>query len=183
MYSLAYRLQQPGHPSSHWQRTNPTTGISDRPWCDNEQIVDLVGTYCKYCEKTNIIVRKSFQSPDARLLIQLYERILSYTLSVDLGHIFPLNVDERLRCHSPKLLEVGFITSIRQHFFTNKVFHEWNSLTDNIVLAPSINAFRNRLDNYYNRAVDPVCVSGSVCASSAVWPLFRLAPVQNMCDI
>ncbi|KAG5890271.1 hypothetical protein JTB14_014914 [Gonioctena quinquepunctata] len=82
-------------------------------------------------------------------LIQCY-RILSNTLSVDLGHILPLNVDERLRGHSLKLLKEEFRTSIGQHLSTNRVFHEWNSLTDNIVLAPSINAFKNRLDKYYN---------------------------------
>ncbi|KAG5889575.1 hypothetical protein JTB14_007375 [Gonioctena quinquepunctata] len=77
-------------------------------------------------------------------LIKCY-RILSNTFSVDLGHILPLNVDDSL-----KLLEERFRTSIRQHFSTNRVFYEWNSLTDNIVLAPSINVFKNILDNYYN---------------------------------
>ncbi|KAG5887003.1 hypothetical protein JTB14_003681 [Gonioctena quinquepunctata] len=82
-------------------------------------------------------------------LIQCY-RILTDTFSVDLGYILSLNVDERLRGHSLKLLKEIFRTSIRQHFITNRVIHEWNSLTDNIVLAPSINVFKNRLDNYYN---------------------------------
>ncbi|KAG5886734.1 hypothetical protein JTB14_027156 [Gonioctena quinquepunctata] len=82
-------------------------------------------------------------------LIQCY-RTLSNTFSVDLGHILPLNIHERLRGRSLKLLRERFRTSIRQHFFTNRVFHQWNSLTDYIVLAPSINAIKNRLDNYYN---------------------------------
>ncbi|KAG5874190.1 hypothetical protein JTB14_033900 [Gonioctena quinquepunctata] len=82
-------------------------------------------------------------------IIQCY-RILSNTSSMDLVHILPMNVDERLHGHSLKLLEERIRTSIRQHFFTNRVFHEWISLTGNIDLAPSINAFKNRLDNFYN---------------------------------
>ena len=35
--------------------------------------------------------------------------------------------------------------------FTNRVWKGWNSLTTQIVTAPSVNAFKNRLDKHWSK--------------------------------
>jgi hypothetical protein len=50
------------------------------------------------------------------------------------------------RGHGYKLKKLRCNTSMRQHFFSLRVTDMWNSLPDSIVDAPSVNAFKNRLD-------------------------------------
>jgi hypothetical protein len=50
------------------------------------------------------------------------------------GHGYKLK--KKLRCN----------TSMRQHFFSLRVTDMWNSHPDSIVGDPSMNAFKNRLD-------------------------------------
>ena len=45
-----------------------------------------------------------------------------------------------------KLKKVRCNTSLRQHFFTNRVVNNWNRLSEDVVKAPSLQAFKNRLD-------------------------------------
>ena len=48
--------------------------------------------------------------------------------------------------HSYKLMKPRVKTILRQHFFTERVIERWNSLQANVVEAPGVNAFKNRLD-------------------------------------
>ena len=43
------------------------------------------------------------------------------------------------------------MTNKRQykHFFTNRIVNEWNSLSEEIVSANSINIFKNKIDKKY----------------------------------
>ena len=50
-----------------------------------------------------------------------------------------------------KLRTSSWNNNIRQHFFTNRVVKNWNALTYEVVNAPSINAFKNRLDKVWAR--------------------------------
>jgi hypothetical protein len=50
------------------------------------------------------------------------------------------------RGHGYKLKKLRCNTSMRQHFFSLRGTDMWNSLTDSIVDAPSMNAFKNKLD-------------------------------------
>ena len=50
------------------------------------------------------------------------------------------------RGHGYKLKKLRCNTSMRQHFFSLRVTDMWNSLPDCIVDAPTMNAFKNRLD-------------------------------------
>jgi len=63
---------------------------------------------------------------------------LVHTTSITRGH--PLKLEKR-RCMSNK----------REHFFTMRVVNKWNSLPENIVLAPTTNAFKNRLDKHWSK--------------------------------
>ncbi|KAJ3654552.1 hypothetical protein Zmor_013731 [Zophobas morio] len=61
-------------------------------------------------------------------------------------HLFTLNTDQRTRGHRFKLLRELFRTTIRQFFISNRVFHHWNSLRDEIVSSPSVISFKIRYD-------------------------------------
>jgi hypothetical protein len=50
------------------------------------------------------------------------------------------------RCHSYKIKEQQCNLSTRQHFFSLRVTGMWNSLPEDIVDAPSMNAFKNKVD-------------------------------------
>ena len=41
--------------------------------------------------------------------------------------------------------------TIRSSFFRNRVVNFWNDLPEKVVQAPSIKAFENRLDKYWNK--------------------------------
>ena len=43
----------------------------------------------------------------------------------------------------------GKSCSVRNNFFTERIFEDWNSLSDEVVLAPTINAFKDRLDKFW----------------------------------
>ena len=40
----------------------------------------------------------------------------------------------------------------RHFFFTNRVVNDWNMLPDSVVDAPSVEAFKNRLDSHHGTA-------------------------------
>ena len=40
--------------------------------------------------------------------------------------------------------------SLRQAFFSIRIVDLWNSLTEHVVLAPSMNAFKSRLDKHWS---------------------------------
>jgi len=51
-----------------------------------------------------------------------------------------------LRGHSLKLYKPRCRTTLRQNFFSIRVINEWNKLPQSVIEAPSVNAFKNRLD-------------------------------------
>ena len=54
------------------------------------------------------------------------------------------------RGHNLKLFQQRASKDIRKHFFTNRVVKVWNSLPEDVVNAPSVNSFKNRLDKFWN---------------------------------
>ena len=61
----------------------------------------------------------------------------------------PLEQNSTTRGHSYKLEKRRSNKSARQKFFTMRVVNNWNSLPENIVNAPNINTFKNRLDKHW----------------------------------
>ena len=51
--------------------------------------------------------------------------------------------------HSLKLHKRRVHTDLRQHFFTERVINNWNSLNEEIVSAISINSFKRKLQKIY----------------------------------
>ena len=55
-----------------------------------------------------------------------------------------------LRWHSLKLYKPRCHTGLRQNFFSVRVINEWNKLPQSVIEAPSVNAFKIRLDKYWS---------------------------------
>mgnify|MGYP003471609310 FL=1 len=54
-----------------------------------------------------------------------------------------------LRGNTFKLAKNRFRLNLRGNFFTERVIARWNALPDSVVTAPSLNAFKNRLDSHW----------------------------------
>jgi hypothetical protein len=80
---------------------------------------------------------------------------------------FDFSTDSRTRGHMYKLKKQRCDTSLRQNFFSNRVFTTWNSLDATVVEAPTVNAFKNRLDKlfkdfeYDSTANHPIEIKGT----------------------
>ena len=55
----------------------------------------------------------------------------------------------RTRGHSLKLAKHRSRLELRKNFFTSRVVNMWNSLTEQVISAPSVNAFENRLNKLH----------------------------------
>ena len=55
------------------------------------------------------------------------------------------------RGNSMMLYKAKCNKSIRRNFFRNRVINFWNDLPEKVVQAPSVKAFENRLDKYWNK--------------------------------
>ena len=76
-------------------------------------------------------------------MIEVYK----YTNNINKVPVQPVEVElTRTRGHSYKLLKKSSSTSQSQTFFSMRVVNSWNSLPDLVVTAPSVNAFKCRLD-------------------------------------
>ena len=53
------------------------------------------------------------------------------------------------RGHQQKLYKSRATKNIRLHSFSSRIVSPWNSLPDKVANAPSLNAFKNRLDNHW----------------------------------
>ena len=64
---------------------------------------------------------------------------------------FARDLNSRTRGHSWKLMKRRCNTTLRQHFFSERVVNLWNRLDEQTVSAQSINQFKHRLDVLRNR--------------------------------
>ena len=63
--------------------------------------------------------------------------------------ILPMAHDTCVRGHRLKLLKRHCKSGLRQSFFSYRVVNKWNTLPEEIVIAPSLNIFKNLLDKYW----------------------------------
>ena len=77
-------------------------------------------------------------------MIETYK--FTHCLYATQDRLFTIDTKSVTRGHSYKLLKPRVETTLRQNFFTQRVIERWNSLPANVVEAPSVNAFKNRLD-------------------------------------
>ena len=55
------------------------------------------------------------------------------------------------RGHSLKIFKSRANKSLRQHFFSHRVVDKWNSLPESKVQAPTLNNFKNQLDQHWKQ--------------------------------
>ena len=63
--------------------------------------------------------------------------------------VFTLNRLAATRGHSLKLYKKSSRLMVRANCFSNRFVDTWNSLTEDIVNAPSLNAFKSRLNRFW----------------------------------
>jgi hypothetical protein len=75
-----------------------------------------------------------------------------------------LHQGRNTRGHSLKLSKHGCQTNTRANFFSHRVVSAWNSLPEEVVTAPSINCFKNRLDRHWATSTvryNPTCLENN----------------------
>jgi len=82
-------------------------------------------------------------------LIQTY-KILTGKENIESSKFFELSDNaHNLRGHSMKISVKRSRLNVREFFFSQRVVSQWNSLPETVVIAPSTNTFKNRLDKYW----------------------------------
>ena len=67
------------------------------------------------------------------------------------SELFNIKDQARTRGYSLRLTKHRCGLDMRKNFFTSRVVNVWNSLTEKIVCAPSVNAFENGIDEIQPR--------------------------------
>jgi len=62
----------------------------------------------------------------------------------------PLNSRANTRGNDYKLLNFSFHYDLRKNFFTARIVNIWNSLSNSVVDASTVNAFKARLDKLWS---------------------------------
>ena len=80
----------------------------------------------------------------------LYADSLCLTNMYDDNNVqLDINSDTRTRGHTKKLVVRRCRYDIRKYSFSNRITNIWNSLPDEIISAPTVNTFQNRLDRFW----------------------------------
>ena len=81
-------------------------------------------------------------------VIQTY-KYLHHLYKVE-SYPFHLAVHRGTRGHPLKLYKQHSRLDLRKHFFSNRTVDTWNSLPTHVVLAHTLNAFKNNLDKHWS---------------------------------
>ena len=74
--------------------------------------------------------------------------------------VFQINQDKRTRGHSLRIDKGHHRLNLRGNYFTVRAITSWNDLPEEVVTAPSVNAFKSQLDNFWKglkTIYDPEC--------------------------
>ena len=81
-------------------------------------------------------------------MIQVF-KFLHNIWNIEDENFLPPAIDNRTRGHSLKLFKRRTMTTVRSHFFCNRVIDLWNELPEDVTQAPSVNAFK-ALDSFWS---------------------------------
>ncbi len=81
-------------------------------------------------------------------MLQVY-KILHHDYDLDSEKFFK-SPDGRTRGHSYKVFKERAESAIRRNFFSFRVTELWNELPEEVVVAPNIDTFKERLDNFWS---------------------------------
>ena len=104
----------------------------------------------RLCHNADRLLRLGLWTPEESRnrcdLMEVFKMFYGYT-EIDIRVLFTTGGnDNGLRGHSKKICKPGFNADIRKYFFSNRVIDRWNSLDQDTVDAPSLNCFKNRLN-------------------------------------
>ena len=77
-------------------------------------------------------------------LVELFK--ISKGLSAIPWNSFRVDSSERTRGHSKKLVKGSFRRDIRKYFFSQRVVNRWNGLSEEVVSAGTVEAFKKKLE-------------------------------------
>ena len=80
-------------------------------------------------------------------MIQVY-KIIHELDRLNPDHFFQL-ADTTTRGHRFKLTKPRCRTNVRKDAFSHRIVNDWNSLPEQVVEAPTIDAFKIRLDSHW----------------------------------
>ena len=81
-------------------------------------------------------------------MVQVF-KIMHDIDKVDKGKLFQMSECNTTRGHSLKLFKKRSRLNVRANYFTQQVVDQWNSLPECVVTAPSLNAFKSRLNKLW----------------------------------
>ena len=81
-------------------------------------------------------------------MIQIFKILKDY-IRIDKDIFFKLREGSRTRGHDYKIFKEHAVRLPRRNVLSQKSANDWNSLSEEVVNAPSINVFKNRLDEYW----------------------------------
>ena len=96
-----------------------------------------------------------------------------------LHDLFTVDKNGKTRGHSLKLIKKYSKGNTRHHFFTERVVSRWNSLSQEAVCAPSINAFKGhqtRIRNTkmgFSRIADPLSLKADLDSTGLANPVSK----------
>ena len=82
-------------------------------------------------------------------LIEMYKMTHDLYDTVTTKALLTLDKDSITRTNNYKLTKPRVKSKQFQHFFTNRVINTWNKLSDRVVGAGSLNAFKNAVDDLF----------------------------------
>jgi hypothetical protein len=81
-------------------------------------------------------------------IIEVFKIIKGFT-KINPTDLFDFNIRDGSRGHSFKLNKPRAICRLRQHSFSHRIVNIWNSLSEEVVAAETINTFKNRLNIFW----------------------------------
>jgi hypothetical protein len=78
-------------------------------------------------------------------------KIFNGQYNIDPAKFFTIAEERRTRGHEMKVVKKSARTTTRQQVFSMRVVNDWNSLPESVVSAPSLNSFKNRLDQHWKQ--------------------------------
>ena len=83
-------------------------------------------------------------------LIEAY-KIITGKEKIDSKRLFQLADTTYLRGNGLKMFKKPVRLELRKNYFSMRVIDNWNKLPDSVVMAESVEGFKNRLDNWMLR--------------------------------
>ena len=82
-------------------------------------------------------------------MIQVYKH-LHNKYSTNSQNLFQFSEITRTRGHTLKLSKSRSSINTHAHFFTQRIVNIWNDLKEETVMAPSVDSFKNKLDQEWS---------------------------------